>query len=48
MGLIEATPALKDDPVRGIMVGKFSLNYHAFDNVVASGSILLLFRIRYY
>ena len=37
MGHIAATPLLKEDHSMGIMVGKFDLDYNAFDNMLASG-----------
>ena len=37
MGLIEATPSLKEDHCMGVQVGRLDLNYSSFDNVTASG-----------
>ena len=36
MGHIAATPSLKEDHTIRIMVGKFDLDYNAFNNIPAS------------
>ena len=35
---IEATPVLKEDHTRGVLVNRFDILYEAFDNKVASGN----------
>ena len=35
---IEATPVLKEDHTRGVLVNRFDIMYEAFDNKVASGN----------
>ena len=41
MGHIAATPSLKEDHTIRIMVGKFDLDYNAFDNILASGKFVV-------
>ena len=43
MGLIEATPSIKEDHCIGVQVGMFDLDYSSFDNVTASKPIPTFF-----
>ena len=40
---IEATPILKEDHTRGVLVNRFDIMYEAFDNKVASGPVPIFF-----
>ena len=47
MAMIEANAALKSDHTRGIMLGKFPVNYDSFDDDLASGKIQCRYSLRY-
>ena len=40
---IEATPVLKEDHTRGVLVNRFNILYEAFDDKIASGPVPIFF-----
>ena len=40
MALIEGNPDLRSDPIKGVLVGEFRIQYEKFENMLAAGKKL--------